>query len=161
MGCLGTQKCNEEGSALVVALVFLGLLTILGIVAATTSKVEIQISGNQKFHKMAFYAAEASRAYVVKRTDLYGPDNLTLGEGLSFPNKDDPSERYALGRSQSFNGRVEPVDPNEYLPGSVPPRGSGTQVGIFKTYPYRMTCYGYGPSNAGSKVEAGFYRLGF
>ena len=49
----------------------------------------------------------------------------------------------------------------EYLGFSAPTRGSGTQVGTFKMHKYRMTCRGYGPSNAESQVEAGFYRIGF
>jgi Tfp pilus assembly protein PilX len=49
---------DEDGSVLVVALIMLVLLTILGISASTTSTLEIQIAGNEKFHMMAFYAAD-------------------------------------------------------------------------------------------------------
>ena len=146
---------KEEGSIMVVALLILVLLTIIGLAATNTSKIELNISGNEKLHKMAFYAAEASRAYVAKCTNLYGSDNVTVGAWLDFPDRDNPSVKYTLGPSQSFNGRVE------YLGSTVSPRGSGTQVGTFKAHRYRMTCYGYGPSNAESRIEAGFYRLGF
>ena len=149
------DRISEEGSVLVVSLLILVLLTIIGIAAMNTSNVELKISGNEKAYKMALYAAEAARGYVAKRSELYGSDNTKMGEALNFPDDDDPSARDQLGSTQSFNGNVE------YLGFSVPIRGSGNQVGTFRMHKYKMTCKGYGPSNAESQVEAGFYRIGF
>ncbi|MFZ7111341.1 MAG: PilX N-terminal domain-containing pilus assembly protein [Desulfatiglandales bacterium] len=146
---------DEEGSVLVVALMLLVFLTFLGISASTTSEVEIQVAGNSKFHKTAFYAGEAARGYVPWHTDLYGPDNITLGQGLTFPSNADPTQTYALGSSQSFKGRVG------YVGFSAPPRGSGYSAEKFKAHRYEMDCDGYGPSNAQSEIKAGFYRIGF
>ena len=146
---------NEDGSVLVVALLILVLLTIIGISAMSTTNVELKISGNEKSYKMALYAAEAARGYVEKTPELYGPDNITLGAGLNFPDKDNSSAVVQLSSKQSFGGTVE------YLGFSAPPRGSGTQVGTFKAHNYKMTCKGYGPSNAESQIEAGFYRIRF
>ena len=50
---------NEEGSVLVLALLILVILTLLGISASTTTEIEIQISGNNQFHKIAFYNADS------------------------------------------------------------------------------------------------------
>jgi hypothetical protein len=146
---------NEEGSVLVLALIMLMLLTLLGVSATRTSSIEIQIVENEKSHKIAFYAAEAARAYVAMSTDLYGPDNITVGEYINFPNDEDPSTKHELGSTQSFNGDVE------YLGSSAPPRGSGYEVGEFKAHRYKMTCYGYAQSNSESRIESGFYRIGF
>ena len=146
---------NEDGSVLVVAIVILMLLTIIGIAAMSTTNVELKISGNEKSYKMALYAAEAARGFVAKTPQLYGPDNVTRGEGLNFPDENDPSLVVELGPKQSFGGHVE------YIGFSAPLRGSGTQVGTFKAHNYKMTCKGYGPSNAESQIEAGFYRIGF
>ena len=55
---MGILKKNEDGTVLVVALIMLVLLTVIGISASTTSTIEIRIAGNEKFHKMAFYAAD-------------------------------------------------------------------------------------------------------
>ncbi|HYA03975.1 MAG TPA: PilX N-terminal domain-containing pilus assembly protein [Syntrophobacteria bacterium] len=49
---------NQRGSALVIALLILVVLTLLGIAALTTSTVELQISGNDKVTKRTFYSAE-------------------------------------------------------------------------------------------------------
>jgi len=53
-----THLNNENGSVLVIALVILVLVTIMGISASTNTSIEMQIAGNEKFHKMAFYAAD-------------------------------------------------------------------------------------------------------
>jgi len=52
-------KGNEEGFALVLALMFMVVLTIIGIAATTNTSLELQIAGNEKVHKKTFYAAEA------------------------------------------------------------------------------------------------------
>ncbi len=48
---------NENGSAIVMALVVLVVLTILGIVASRTSTIELLIAGNDVRNKLSFYAA--------------------------------------------------------------------------------------------------------
>lgn len=52
-------KKDEQGSVLIVALLILVLLTVIGISATTTTNIETQISGNDKFHKIAFYNADS------------------------------------------------------------------------------------------------------
>jgi len=49
---------NEKGSALIIALIIMTLLTLLGIAATTTSTIETQISSNDRLYKMAFYNAD-------------------------------------------------------------------------------------------------------
>jgi hypothetical protein len=56
---------------------------------------------------------------------------------------------------QSFNGEVGYEDP------MLVPRGSGFQVGRFRAHVYQMTCNGYGPRNSDTRIEVGFYRIGF
>ena len=146
---------KEKGSVLVVGLLMLLLLTLIGVAASTTSTIEIQIAANQKFSKNAFYAAEAARGYVARSPGLYGTENITPGAGLIFPNDTDPDEKFLLSSMQSFYGDVE------YVGHSAPPRGSGYEAGKYKAHRYKMTCYGFGLSNAESEVEAGFYRIGF
>ncbi len=49
---------NEKGSAIVVALLTLVALTILGIIASTTSRIETQIATHDVLYKKAFYEAD-------------------------------------------------------------------------------------------------------
>jgi len=133
------------------------LLSIIGISASRTTSTELLIASNEKSHKTAFYAAEAARGYVARKTTLYGLNNITVGGSIDFPNPLDSAEEYLLSTNprQSFKGNVE------YL-GSFPvPRGKGFEVGKFQAHKYKMTCYGYSSSNAQSKVETGFFRVGF
>jgi len=146
---------NEKGSVLVVALMMLAFLALLGAAVIATTGIEIQISGNEKFQRTAFFSAEAARSYVPPNHELYGIDNISVGQGISFPNEANPSERLSISDTQSFNGHVE------YIGSAPPPRGSGYQVGKFKAHQYKMICNGFGPASAQAQVEAGFYRIGF
>jgi len=76
---------DERGAVLVIALVILGYLTIIGILAATTSTTDIQIANNEKLHNIVFYAAdsgiEVGRAALndLKVADAGSWDNLLQG----------------------------------------------------------------------------------
>lgn len=148
---------NEDGSVLVIALIMLAVLTLMGVVITRTSDIELQITGNEKFYKMAFFAAEAARGYVVGDPDLWGSGNIDPSNPFHFPNNADATEEYSLGSDQTFRGDVA------YQSSFAPPRGSGYEVGKFKAHRYTMTCYGFGPENtkANSVIQAGFYRIGF
>jgi hypothetical protein len=140
---------------LIVSLLTLALLTLIGVAATTTTTSDMHVAGNEKSYKLAFYAAEAARGYVAASPALYGPNNITIGGKIYFPNNGNPSEEYSLGASQSFNGDVE------YIGATPPPRGSGFQVGKFKAHRYAMTISGHAILDAESEIEAGFYRIGF
>jgi len=148
---------NEKGSVLLIGIAILALLIIIGVAATNTTTLELRIAGNDRAHKTAFYAAEAARAYVRQRTELYHGDNIEPEEYLIFPDtgnytliKDPPYPPYP-----SFNGDViyDGVTP--------PPRGSGFDAGKYRAHNYQMTCNGLGPNSARSRVAAGFYRIGF
>ena len=51
---------NEKGSALVVALIILVLLTLIGISATTTTQIETQIAGNERTYVNQFYVADSA-----------------------------------------------------------------------------------------------------
>lgn len=51
---------NEKGAVLIVSLVLLLVVTILGVNAMTTSKLELQMSANNKDRHIALQAAEAA-----------------------------------------------------------------------------------------------------
>lgn len=49
----------EEGSALVVALMVMVILTLIGISAITTSDIELRIAANERNYKIAFFHADS------------------------------------------------------------------------------------------------------
>jgi type IV pilus assembly protein PilX len=68
---------NTRGATLVIGLLTLVLLSLIGLAATSTSRMEVQISGNDKLYKEAFYAAEFGVARgetvleaLLSRTDL-------------------------------------------------------------------------------------------
>jgi hypothetical protein len=146
---------NEDGLILGITMMILGIFTILGLSAIIFTTTEMQVATNEKFHKIAFYGAEAGRGYVPKNVDLYGAGNIIEDEGVTFPDTADAGAKQSLSSHQSFNGEVQ------YNGDSAPPRGSGYEVGTFKAHTYQMSSNGYGPYNSQSQVEAGFYRIGF
>ncbi|MCD6198998.1 MAG: hypothetical protein J7K15_10595 [Deltaproteobacteria bacterium] len=78
---------NEDGSTLIIAILILLLGTLIGIFAINTSTIEIQISGNDKSHKIAFYGAD-SGVYTVPKVmspiiDVKG-DALPLSSVFTF-----------------------------------------------------------------------------
>lgn len=148
---------NQEGIVTAVCLMILLLVTILGVMSVRTSTDDLQITTNNQIYNKSFYAAEAAKAYVRNNPDLYGSENVTTGSPVHFPNSSDPQTLHPVadGADESFNGEVE------YLQSSLPPRGSGFQVGKFRAHIYRMNCQGHGPRDSVSRIEAGFYRIGF
>ena len=84
----GNLLNNERGSVLIIAVLMLVLLTIIGISATNTTTTDLQIAGNEKTHRIAFYAAEsgieAGRAVLngLKNADSGNWDNLLAGNDL-------------------------------------------------------------------------------
>ena len=138
-----------------VVIMILALLTIVGIATITTSNTEQQTAASEQIYKMAFFSAEAGRSYAVQNSDLYYEDNVIDGGSLSFPDIADDTVRHNIWTHQSFNGTVD------YIGSSLPPRGSGYEVGTYRSHTYRITSRGYGPRNSETRVEASFYRIGF
>jgi Tfp pilus assembly protein PilX len=159
---------NEDGSAIILVLMILVLLTVIGIGGSRSTRTEVQIASNEKFHKITFYAAEAARAYVAEKVLLYGPANTTPGVANThwFPVNYDPADDttyvqvtaepapFTLNDTQSFTGDVE------YLDTTDPPRGSGYEAGEFNAVNYQMTCNGFGPRNSQIQIQSVFYRIG-
>ena len=114
-----------------------------------------EIAGSEQIYKMAFFAAEAGRAYAVENPDLYHDHNLDDGEPLHFPDPSDLSIKFNLSELQSFSGTVS------YRGPSLLPRGSGFEVGEFKAHNYQIVSNGQAPRQSVAQVEEGFYRIGF
>jgi Tfp pilus assembly protein PilX len=56
---LSAGRNSERGSVLVISMLVLVLLTLIGIAATTTTTIETHIAGNERFHTVAFYEADA------------------------------------------------------------------------------------------------------
>jgi hypothetical protein len=144
---------NEKGSILVVAVIFLFLLTGLGIFSTTTANIELQISGNHKVNKMVFYAADSGIHYVAVNPALYGPDNLDTSNPKNFPGPGS-TDTYPLTSKLNVGGTVT------YQGITQLAAGSGNSAGIVLAIHYQLLSTSTGPNNGTNTVQAGFYRKG-
>jgi hypothetical protein len=58
MAALCETLRNENGAVAIISLLVLVLITIIGIAATTTTTIETHVAGNNRWQKVAFYAAE-------------------------------------------------------------------------------------------------------
>jgi hypothetical protein len=74
---------DERGTALVMVLLFLVLLTALGFSAIATSNTEMMIAKNQRLNKLALAHATAGLHSIMARMDLVGTGNaLAIGYNM-------------------------------------------------------------------------------
>jgi type II secretory pathway pseudopilin PulG len=146
---------NEDGYMIVVVLMILSILTVIATAGTNNSITEQRSATNEQIHELSFYAADTGRAYVIEHVDLYHDDNITKGNWINFPDKDNPAVAYSMGSLESFKGKVE------YIGSGLVPRGSGFEVGKFMSHRYRIRTTGEGPRGSKSEIETGFYRIGF
>jgi hypothetical protein len=105
---------NERGSALVVALLMLVVLTLIGISASSTSTFELQISGNDKLYKMAFYQADGGTeagAELIEQNIEERDWNKVDGNG----DLDPTTGTLISGSDPYYRGNVGVESPNPYL----------------------------------------------
>lgn len=169
---------KQDGSVMLVALFILVVLTLLGILATTTTETELQIAGNDKFHKIAFQNADSgvystpkviSAAFdagaepTLSQVTYLGTSGTFYREIMGFDPHDAASDlRYILG------GHNVDVDVNrvgtEIIPGGSAEFASGAEgigsgsaggVGVL----YDMDSLGAGPVAALSNVGAVYRKV--
>lgn len=128
---------NEKGSALVIALLILVLLTLMGISATTTSTIEVQMAGNEKFYEMAFYSAESGWQSALNWLDGQYPaitQNL-VWDGATFIEVEGNFEEAApVGIPLAEDNNTEYYVKIEFV-GTAPVPGYGTD---FRRFNYRV-----------------------
>jgi hypothetical protein len=119
---------NEDGSVLVIALLILVFLTIIGISATTTTNIELQIAGNEKFHKIAFYHADSGVYTTPKLISgcIDSGSEINIGSGTT-----EPDIRYSTGSSSTlFYGQVMGYDTYDGGTKDIEFTLSGFDVGV-------------------------------
>ena len=86
---LGKAINNEAGSTLIIALMILALTLVLGVSATTTTTIELQLAGNERLHKTAFYAADGGTEAAQELLELniacpsgFASDDLLIGNAM-------------------------------------------------------------------------------
>lgn len=142
--CLG----NERGFALILVLVMLTILSILGSMVLSTSSTEMNISGNYRNSREAFFAADRAIEYAMANpsivrnigvTDLNATDadpernhrgNLTLGSTGLDPDAQNQVVNFGAGQLPAKLKATygDKFGANYYLITVTGARFSGTEV---------------------------------
>ena len=141
---------NEKGSTLLLSILILLLLTVIGIAATNTSTIEILISGNDKWHKMAFHQAdggtEVGIELVEQNLNLFGFDATELAN-LGDVNATNPNLYMNEIPSMPSDGNRDAYLPRNY-------GGNGPHT--------NLTIYGNTELSTGSAIQmaAGYEGIG-
>ncbi len=145
---------RESGAALIVALIFLLVMSLLGTSSVRTSTMQERMAGNMRDGNVAFQRAEAG---------LRGAEEYLLGTN-NLPEFNDNNGLYELNSDNRPDWTATPTDPG--AGGSVPyptaeapewryyverlsslrPAGSSTETGtpVEEIFYFRVTAVGYG-----------------
>jgi type IV pilus assembly protein PilX len=112
---------RQDGMVLVMALVFLVLLTILGVTALSTTSLEEKMAGNLKDKTLAFQAAEAAVSvaedWINRQTTK--PNFPDQSNGLYVPSTTDTANWDSITWSSNSNLVVYPNTPTETRTGTL------------------------------------------
>ena len=115
---------NEEGSAIVMALIVLAMLTIIGIVSTSDTVFELQIVRNEAIYRRNFYRAESAIVEAAQRLEESNAgDSLPISTSYTWLNnalapdltamvswKDDLDPPNWENRSEASNNMDDPAD---------------------------------------------------
>lgn len=76
---------KDDGSALLIAMIMLVVLTVIGAATMNTATTEVMISGNYRVMKEAFYNTEGPIEYAIKQPILYETIGYTIGGSTAIP----------------------------------------------------------------------------
>jgi len=136
---------NQNGFALIASMLFLMVLSIIGIAAINTTSVEVNIAGNDRIYKQNFYLAEgaAKEAAVqdLRSSWVYEPNKLTPppmnGNEIDF---DDPTlllQTSNLGANTNYVAVDNDIPPGVLGSGhslKVEGTGVGGKMNFFDLY---------------------------
>jgi hypothetical protein len=147
-------SARQQGVALVVALLFLLVVTVISVIAASNSAIGLKMSGNLQDAYSSFQSAEAG---VMAVMSLAGTANDPFN-GLDTPDPFatfDPDTNHPL---RGLNDGAQSVDARVFLttPATTCPRNAvGSSVGLFDCDYYRVAAEHDVPKKARTKVELG------
>ncbi len=150
-GNLFTPVGNERGTALILALVMLTVMSLLGALALTTTDSELGISTNFRASQEAFIAAERAVEFAMSNAAVFG----VVGQGTLDLNEFNDDIR--VGRSQLDTSAVNEI---EFLSSGDLPPGAESDPTYFEGRYYRITATGTVDGHpAVSSIETQFVRI--
>ncbi|MBI3343666.1 MAG: hypothetical protein HY028_02155 [Gammaproteobacteria bacterium] len=169
----------QQGSALVVSLLMLLVMTLLGVTAMMTSRLQEKMAINARQYNLAFQASESALRTGEEETRLAALQDptaytATCGSGLCLSATTGTPEWLSTSWATRTNVRTSTIDlagiPSSYQPMYIieilpqqPTQGTNiSQISIYgnKDIPqyYRITSYGSGADGAGAVMLQSVFR---
>ncbi|MCH9697500.1 MAG: pilus assembly PilX N-terminal domain-containing protein [Gammaproteobacteria bacterium] len=146
-----TKQKNQHGVALVISLLFLLVLTLIGISSAKTSILQERIAGQSGLQQSAFQAADSCTNRILKDKDIF-TFNRTLSDLFSG------SEQYMV--SNSINNRAGYRVRERFTGRSIPPRGTGYSATKFQVAHNEHRCQGLTESSSANiTIHQGIFQV--
>jgi Tfp pilus assembly protein PilX len=157
---------NQRGAALVMALVMLALMTILGVMALSTSTTEVGISSNYRSSQQAFYAADRAVEYAMTNEQIFdtiGTSTIDLIADADTTNAtaETSDDHIANIAAETGNSGLQAGTTNQitYLTSGALPPGTGSDPTYFQARYYVITVNSQGPNNSAARVETQVARI--
>jgi Tfp pilus assembly protein PilX len=157
---------NQRGTALVLALVMLALMSILGVMSLSTSTTEVGISGNYRSSQQAFYAADRAVEYSMTNEQIFdtigtGTIDLVADADTTNATATTNDDHIANIAAETGNSGLQAAGDNQvtYLTSGALPPGTGSDPTYFQSRYYIITVNAEGPSNSTARVETQVARI--
>ena len=154
---------NENGSAIVLAMLILVVLTVLGIASINTSSIELQIARNERIYQQNFYQAESAATEGAQKIEDSGSLDVALAQTWCKKSLDDDDYDDDDSSDTDDPGAWTDADPDDslgldatvsvVLKGIVGSIDMTSEVGN----KYKYAIRGYGKANNGKVlIEIGY-----
>lgn len=151
------QVPHERGAALITALVFLVILTMLGLSSIGTTTMEERMAANAQEVNRAFQAASTGLEMAYNDGDAFDT-SLTEANDGSGSDKYDKSDA-SIGGSGTHAYTANATYNSVYKQSTTPSRGSGWDSS-YAYYHFKLSSTGTTDSGATSTVNSGAYQVG-
>jgi len=145
---------NQGGVAMILAIAMLAILSILGMMALSTTDTELSLSGNFKTSQMAFYSAQRAVEYAMTNGEIFD----SIGTGSVDLESGDHPVNIAAGTGYGLDTAASNNTITYQMTGMLPP-GSGSDPTYFEARYYLVDVTGEGPNNSHARVETQIGRI--
>jgi len=164
---------NQQGSALIITLIVMAVLTLVGLSAINTATVENKIVRNERIYQENFYLAESSVSEAAQKIEKEtNSDNLVPRHSVwiwihdtvdSTGNKVDFTDpgNWVHSASSSDNAEQAAVNTQAFYSTVYKGVAEGSSLDIGATTRYKYAVFGHGKSNNGSVIIEIGYRKRF
>ncbi|MBT6210679.1 MAG: hypothetical protein HOI35_11745 [Woeseia sp.] len=147
---------SQRGSALIVSLIFLVVLTILGISTMSTSRLEIKMAANQQMATQASNASESGIEATLDQDGIFETE-VSAGVDLVFYFNESASGSFVVGSTKY----AEKASTNTVYEatGAVPTGGFSLGSKVL-AYHFRILSTGESAFGSERQQTQGFYKIG-